>query len=339
MRLTSEHDIPEPGGEPVALSSGQISPDQGVRFLAEAGQALAASLDWEQTLVQVARLAVPALADWCIVDVLEEDGVTIKQVAVAAADPRKEELLREMRTLYPPTIDSPQPAARTLRSGEPAVFADFGPAERDATTRDERHVELIRELDPKSAIAVPMLARARTIGALTLAWSESGRRYTEARDRARDRAREPCRAGGRQRDSLLARARGPRDGRGGRGPVARPRGDLAGGARTPRHELPPAGPAGGCAHGDGDGHRGDPPARRDGRRAGRLVGARARGGSRGPRARARREGLRGPRRRDAPAGLHPRRRAGRGRQPAPAEARAEVAARRAAAGRGAACSA
>jgi PAS domain S-box-containing protein len=162
------------------IARDQSSADEGVRFLAEAGQALAASLDWEQTLVQVARLAVPALADWCIVDVLEEDGVTIKQVAVAAADPRKEELLREMRMLYPPTIDSPQPAARTLRSGEPAVFADFGSAERDATTRDERHVELIRQLDPKSAIAVPMLARARTIGALTLAWSESGRRYNEA---------------------------------------------------------------------------------------------------------------------------------------------------------------
>ena len=97
-----------------------------MRFLAEAGQALAASLDWEQTLMQVARLAVPALADWCIVDVLEEDGVTIKQVAVAAADPRKEDLLREMRMLYPPTIDSPQPAARSIRSGEPGLFEEFG---------------------------------------------------------------------------------------------------------------------------------------------------------------------------------------------------------------------
>jgi hypothetical protein len=66
---------------------GPISPDEGVRFLAEAGEALATSLEWEETLVQVARLAVPALADWCIVDVLDDDGVTIKQVAVADADP------------------------------------------------------------------------------------------------------------------------------------------------------------------------------------------------------------------------------------------------------------
>src|SRR3954447_24412534 len=148
------------------------SADEGVRFLAEAGEALAGSLDWEQTLVQVAKLAVPALADWCIVDVLEEDGVTIKQVSVAAADPRKEDLLREMRMLYPPTIDSPQPAARTLRSAEPVVFEEFDQAALRATTRDERHLDLIARLDPKSALAVPLIARARTIGALTLAWSE-----------------------------------------------------------------------------------------------------------------------------------------------------------------------
>ncbi len=162
------------------ITRDQSSADEGVRFLAEASQALAASLDWEQTLTQVAKLAVPALADWCIVDVLEEDAVTIKQVAVAAADPKKEDLLREMRMLYPPTIDSPQPASRTLRSGEPVLFGDFDDAALLATTRDERHLKLIAQLDPCSAVAVPLVARARTIGALTLAWSESGRRYTEA---------------------------------------------------------------------------------------------------------------------------------------------------------------
>jgi signal transduction histidine kinase/transcriptional regulator with GAF, ATPase, and Fis domain len=162
------------------IARDQISADEGVRFLAEAGQALARSLDWEETLVQVARLAVPALADWCIVDVLEEDGVTIKQVAVAAVDPRKEDLLREMRMLYQPTIESPQPASQTLRSGEAVVFAEFDPESLAATTRDGRHFELMTQLDPRSTVAVPLVARARMLGALTLSWSESGRRYTEA---------------------------------------------------------------------------------------------------------------------------------------------------------------
>jgi signal transduction histidine kinase len=157
-----------------------LSVDQGVHFLAEVGDALAESLDWEETLVQVARLAVPALADWCIVDVLEEDGVTIKQVAVAAGDSRKEDLLREMRLLYPPTLESPQPAAQALRSGEPVVFPDFDPESLRQTTRDDRHFELMQQLDPRSAVAVPLVARKRMIGSLTLAMSESGRRYGDA---------------------------------------------------------------------------------------------------------------------------------------------------------------
>ncbi|MFL5924480.1 MAG: GAF domain-containing protein [Gaiellaceae bacterium] len=158
----------------------RLSADEGVRFLAEAGEALAESLDWEETLVQVARLAVPVVADWCIVDVLEEDGVTIKQVAVAASDARKEDLLREMRMLYPPTLDSPQPAAQALRRGEPVVFPEFDPDSLRETTRDERHFELMRQLDPRAAVAVPLVARKRIIGSLTLAMSESGRRYDDA---------------------------------------------------------------------------------------------------------------------------------------------------------------
>jgi signal transduction histidine kinase/GAF domain-containing protein len=179
--VTSEHDTLGSGGGPVAATRDQSPADEGVRFLAEAGEALAASLDWEQTLQQVARLAVPTLADWCIVDVLEEDGVTIKQVAVSAADPGKEELLREMRAHYTPTIDSPQPAARAIRSGEPALFPEFDPESLKTTVRDERHFSMMTQLDPRSAVAVPLIARSRTIGALTLAMSESERRYDEQR--------------------------------------------------------------------------------------------------------------------------------------------------------------
>ena len=60
------------------------------------------------------------------------------------------------------------------------LFEEFDEAALHATTRDERHLGLIARLAPKSALAVPLIARARTIGALTLAWSESGRRYTES---------------------------------------------------------------------------------------------------------------------------------------------------------------
>ena len=155
----------------------QEAADAGVRFLAEAGEELAASLDWEATLVRVAQLAVPTLADWCIVDVLEDDRETIRQVTVSAVDREKEDLLREMRMLYPPTMDSPQPAARALRAGEPVIFPKFDPESLATTTRDERHFELMTKLAPRAAMAVPLIARGLILGTLTLAWSESEREY------------------------------------------------------------------------------------------------------------------------------------------------------------------
>jgi PAS domain S-box-containing protein len=164
---------------PSAGSPGETA-NAGLRFLAEAGEALAGSIDPEATLARVAQFVVPALADWCIVDVLDDDGDSIRHVAVAAADPHKEDLLRELRALYPPTLDSPQPAAQALQSGEPVLFAEFDDESLRRTVRDARHLELLRQLDPRSAVAVPLVARARTLGALTLATSESGRRYGEA---------------------------------------------------------------------------------------------------------------------------------------------------------------
>jgi signal transduction histidine kinase len=180
--MATSEQIPPAAGDDVEAhrQASREAADAGVRFLAEAGEALAASLDWEATLVRVAQLTVPALADWCIVDVLESDGATIHQVAVAAVDPGKEDLLREMRMLYPPTIDSPQPAARALRAGEAVVFREFDPESLASTVRDERHLELITKLAPRAAMAVPLVARGHTLGALTLSWSESEREYGEA---------------------------------------------------------------------------------------------------------------------------------------------------------------
>jgi signal transduction histidine kinase len=180
--MATSEQIPPAAAEDVEAhrQASREAADAGVRFLAEAGEALATSLDWEATLVRVAQLTVPALADWCIVDVLDSDGATIHQVAVAAVDPGKEDLLREMRMLYPPTIDSPQPAARALRAGEAVVFREFDPESLASTVRDERHLELITKLAPRAAMAVPLVARGHTLGALTLSWSESEREYGEA---------------------------------------------------------------------------------------------------------------------------------------------------------------
>jgi len=148
-----------------------------LRFLAESGDILASSLAYSATLQSVARLAVPDLADWCIVDVL--DGDEIRRVAVAAADPDDQAVLEELRQNYPPTLDSLQPAAQALREGKPVIFPEFTPESLAETTRDGYHLELMRKLNPQSALAVPLTARGHTVGALTFARSSSERIYTD----------------------------------------------------------------------------------------------------------------------------------------------------------------
>ena len=147
-----------------------------VRFLAEAGTVLSASLDLTDTLGALARLAVPEVADWCIVDVVE--GGEIKRVAVASVDEDQQSALEQLRLHYPPTWDSPQPAAQALREGGPVIYDTFDVERLEDTIVDARHFELMKTLDPRSAIALPLVARGETLGAITFAWSRSGRVYS-----------------------------------------------------------------------------------------------------------------------------------------------------------------
>jgi signal transduction histidine kinase len=152
-----------------------VQNERQVRFLAEAGTVLSASLDLNDTLAALARLAVPEVADWCIVDVV--DGGEIKRVAVASGDADQQSALEELRLHYPPTWDSPQPAARALREGAPVIYDVFDAERLEETIVDARHFELMETLDPRSAVALPLVARGETLGAITFAWSRSGRVY------------------------------------------------------------------------------------------------------------------------------------------------------------------
>ena len=144
-------------------------------FLARAGEVLASSLDYEQTLQDVARLAVPTLGDLCIVDIVE-DGV-LRRVATAHVAPEKRGLLEELRQRYPASDDSPQPAARVMRSGEPELLESVTPEVVAAHTRSDEHATLIRAIGIRSHLAVPLVAREATVGVISLGISESDRRY------------------------------------------------------------------------------------------------------------------------------------------------------------------
>src|SRR5215204_5084213 len=153
--------------------------EEAQRFLAEVGATLSSSLDYRATLASVARLAVPRLADWCAVDIVEEDG-TLERLAVEHEDLQKVQLAHELQERYPPDPETPQGLLRVLRSGQSEFYPDIADEMMVAAARDAEHLRLMRELGFVSLIFVPLVARGRTLGVITLVSAESGRRYREA---------------------------------------------------------------------------------------------------------------------------------------------------------------
>lgn len=144
-----------------------------LRFLAEASEILSRSLEHETTLATVARLAVPALGDWCTIDVLEENG-TLRRVALSHPDPDKERYARELERRYPADPSSP---TSPLRTGESVLMSEIPDELLVTVASDEEHLALLRGLGLRSAIAVPLQARGRVLGVLTLISAESAQRY------------------------------------------------------------------------------------------------------------------------------------------------------------------
>ena len=145
-------------------------------FLAEASALLDASLDHETTLQNVARLIVSQMADWCGVDIVEPGG-GIRSVAVAHVDPAKVEWARQISQRYPPDMNATTGVPNVIRTGEPEIYPDIPWAAVEQAAVDAEHLELIRQLQLKSVMVVPMVARGRTLGAISIVAAESGRRY------------------------------------------------------------------------------------------------------------------------------------------------------------------
>jgi PAS domain S-box-containing protein len=152
---------------------------EALRFLSEASAELTSSLDYRATLARVARLAVPQLADWCAVDVREEDGST-HRLAVEHEDPEKVAWAHELQQRYPPDAHAPRGVPEVLRSGRSEFYPEVTGEMLVAAARDPEHLRLMRRMSFTSAMVVPLVARGRTLGAITLVSAESGRRYDRA---------------------------------------------------------------------------------------------------------------------------------------------------------------
>ncbi len=151
-------------------------------FLAEATAMLASSLDYELTIQSVAFLAVPVITDWCSVYVVSDDGSSIEQLAVAHSDPVKVAGSSEVQWRYPPDPDAPRGVWNVLRTGQTEFYPVITDELLASVSRDEEHLRLMREVGLMSAMIVPLVARGRTVGAMTFISAESGRRYDPADD-------------------------------------------------------------------------------------------------------------------------------------------------------------
>jgi signal transduction histidine kinase/CheY-like chemotaxis protein len=148
-----------------------------IEFLAQAGQLLTSSLDYTSTLARLTGLIVPKLADWCAVHV---EGSPLHQTPIACADPAKADVLREILVRFPQATDAPCGYRKVIRTGESELVEEAPPGCLEEAAQSPEHLALLRQLGWRSWIVVPLRVQFTTFGAITLALSESSRRYGRA---------------------------------------------------------------------------------------------------------------------------------------------------------------
>jgi PAS domain S-box-containing protein len=145
-------------------------------LLAEASRVLSASFDYQTTLAALVRLAVPAMADYCALDIVEAED-TFKRIGEAHVDPAKSKLIREAATFPQSALTAQHPLMRVMTTGAPVLEPDITPAFIRAAFAEEGQRRVVEALEPRSLICVPLVASGKPLGALTLVTSGSGRRY------------------------------------------------------------------------------------------------------------------------------------------------------------------
>ena len=154
------------------------STEEHLRFLARANELFASSLDYELTLKNLTRAAVPALADWCAVDMCGEGDAPYVRLAVAHVDPRKTELAWDLHRRFR-AERAADPIATTLRTGEAQLVRYVSDELLRSITTSEEHYAIVRELGLVSWMVVALPGRRGPLGAITFVSSDSKRQFTE----------------------------------------------------------------------------------------------------------------------------------------------------------------
>src|SRR5438477_538343 len=164
--------------ERVARSEAETNAEK-LEFLAEASTVLASSLDYHTNLMTVAKLAVNRLADWCAVDVVDDNN-GFHRVALVHRDPSRTEWAREFQKKFSANAAAPHGVAHVMRTGKAKIYTDIPDSMLIALAQDAEHFKILQELGLASAMVVPLTARDRTLGAITFASENPARRYTDS---------------------------------------------------------------------------------------------------------------------------------------------------------------
>jgi PAS domain S-box-containing protein len=148
-------------------------------FIAEANDLFAQSLDYERTLRNLALMAVPRLADWCAVDMVDADG-SVRRLAVQHPDPEMLKLAFDLQEKYPGDPDSPRGLPGVIRSGRTDWIRLIPDELIERAAVNAEHLAMLRKLQLKSYICTPIKVRERIAGVLTLVKSGQSRPYDEA---------------------------------------------------------------------------------------------------------------------------------------------------------------
>ncbi|MCC5629280.1 PAS domain S-box protein [Nostoc sphaeroides CHAB 2801] len=149
--------------------------EERLRYIAQVSSVLSTSLDYEETLEQIAKISVPQLADWCSVDILNEDG-SIRRLPIAHADPSKAELARKLQE-YATDYKGASAITRVLQTGQSELISEITDSLLVASTQNQEHLELVRQLGMKSVMIVPLIAQGRVLGTISFVSTQSNRRY------------------------------------------------------------------------------------------------------------------------------------------------------------------
>ncbi len=147
-------------------------------FLTGASNILASSIDYSETLISLAKIITPDIADWCTFDEVDEDG-RMNRIVVSHSDPEKVRFVSELVQKYPAYVNAPRGIHKVVRTRQPELLHQIPDDYLESVAQDQEHLRLMQQLGFKSAILVPLLSRDKNYGVLTLVMSESGRLFDE----------------------------------------------------------------------------------------------------------------------------------------------------------------